>query len=132
MKFAIKALIAAAAVLCACADPASASYDLYGLIPPASPPKPVVLHLPSISKGYILLIFYAPPTNVGVDYTIDFCIGPAFNPCGLPTATVVTVPKGQSRSLVVDSSIFDHDIFVVEQATSKPVPYEVNVTVIVP
>jgi hypothetical protein len=126
MKFAIKILVAAAAA-CAFAAPASA-YTLAGVIPPSSPPKPVTLNLHQpIPKGLILFIFYAPPVNAGVAYAIDFCIGPAFNPCGLPTSTVVTVPKGQSRHLIVDSSVFAH-IFVAGQGTFKPVPYVVNVT----
>ena len=126
MKLAIKAVIAAAA-LCAFAGPAAA-YTLAGVIPPSSPPKPVVLHLHQpIPKGLILFIFYAPPVNAGVNYAIDFCIGPSFNPCGLPTSTVVSVPRGQSRHLIVDSAIFAHDVFVAGQGTKKPVPYVVNV-----
>ena len=126
MKTAIKAIVAAAA-LCAFAAPASA-YTLAGVIPPSSPPKPVTLHLHQpIPKGLILFIFYAPPVNAGVAYAIDFCIGPAFNPCGLPTSTVVTVPRGQTRILVVESNIFAHNIFVASQGTKKPVPYVVNV-----
>jgi len=126
MKLAIKAVIAAAA-LYAFTGPAAA-YTLAGVIPPSSPPAPKVLHLHQpIPPGKILFHFFAPPVNAGVAYAIDFCIGPAFNPCGLPTSTVVTVPRGQTRILVVESNIFAHNIFVAGQGTKKPVPYVVNV-----
>jgi hypothetical protein len=126
MKIAVKIAIAAGA-LCALASHAFA-YTLSGVIPPASPPKPVVLHLHTpLPPGRMLLRFYAPPVNAGVNYAIDFCIGPAFNPCGLPTSTTVTVPRGQTRLLVVESSIFTNNIFVAGQGTKRPVPYVVTV-----
>jgi hypothetical protein len=127
MKTAIKTMMIGVAA-CAFAAPAFA-YTINGVIPPAAPPKPVVIHLhqPIPPNGKFLFRFFAPKVNAGVAYSLDFCIGPAFNPCGLPTSTDVTVPAGQQRLLTIDTSVFAHNILVVGQGTKKPVPYSVTV-----
>jgi hypothetical protein len=126
MKSAIKTTMIGVAA-CAFAAPAFA-YTIGGVIPPSAPTKPVVIHLHQpIPPGKILFRFYAPKVNAGTPYSLDFCIGPSFNPCGLPTSTDVTVPAGQQRLLIVDVNVFAHNILVVEQGTKKPVPYSVTV-----
>jgi hypothetical protein len=70
--------------------------------------------------------FSAPAFNAGVAYALDFCIGPASNPCGLPTSYVVNVPGGQERLAVVPASIFTDNVLTVGQGTKVPVPFVVT------
>jgi hypothetical protein len=126
MRTSIKALMLGIAA-CALASPASA-YTINGVIPAGTTPVVINLRQP-IRPGLLRFRFYAPPKNAGVPYAIDFCIGPAFNPCGLPAPTshVINVPKGQVRSANFDSGIFATNVFVVGQGTRVPVPYSVQV-----
>ena len=48
--------------------------------------------------------FSAPAFNAGVKYATNFCVGPATNPCGLPTSYVVVVPGGEERLAVLPAS----------------------------
>jgi hypothetical protein len=124
MKIAIKAMLLAALV-CACSTQASA-YTIRGTIPPGQ--RLVVIHLRKpLPPGIIRFTFYAPPVNAHVPYAITFCIGPAANPCGLPTDYTVEVPAGQTRTGSVDSALLRTNIFVVGQGTRVPVPYSVTV-----
>jgi hypothetical protein len=124
MKTAIKIAIAGAA-LCALATDAFA-YTLSGTIPPGR--RPVVLHLHQpLPAGMTILTLSAPPVNAGVPYALGYCIGPASNPCGLPSDWTVNVPAGQSVMQIVPTSIFAGKVFVVGQGTRKPVPYKVDV-----
>jgi hypothetical protein len=125
-RTAIKALVIGIAA-CTLASPTSA-YTINGVIPPGTTPVVINLRQP-IKPGLLRFRFYARPTNAGVPYAIDFCIGPAFNPCGLPAPTshVINVPKGQVRSANFDSGIFATNVFVVGQGTRVPVPYSVQV-----
>jgi hypothetical protein len=70
--------------------------------------------------------FTAPSFNAGVSYALSFCIGPATNPCGLPTSYVVQVPGGEERLAVVPASTFANNVLVVGQGTTRPVPYSVT------
>lgn len=124
MKAAVTIAIAGAA-LCALATQASA-YTLRGYIPPGR--KPVVIHLHRpLPPGMITLILSAPKVNAGVPYAIDYCIGPASNPCGLPGDWTANVPEGQTVTRIVPSSLFGGKVFVVGQGTRRPVLYEVTV-----
>jgi len=71
--------------------------------------------------------FSAPAFNAGVKYALNFCIGPATNPCGLPSSFVVVVPEGEERLAVVPASIFTDNVLVVGQGTKVPVPYAVTI-----
>jgi hypothetical protein len=124
MKTAIKAMLLAA-VACACSTQAF-GYTIHGTIPAGR--RPVVIHLRKpLPPGFLRFTFYAPPVNAHVPYAITFCIGPAANPCGLPTDYTVEVPAGQTRTGVVNSALLRTNIFVVGQGTRVPVPYSVTV-----
>lgn len=71
--------------------------------------------------------FTAPSFNAGVQYALSFCIGPATNPCGLPTSYVVQVPGGEERLAVVPSSVFVNNVLIVAQGTTRAVPYSVTI-----
>jgi len=71
--------------------------------------------------------FSAPAFNAGVAYTLNFCIGPASNPCGLPTSYVVTVPGGEERLAAVPASVFKDNVLIVGQGTNRPVPFAVTI-----
>jgi hypothetical protein len=124
MKTPIKAMLVGVGA-CALAAPALA-YTISGTIPAGARSVAIKLHRP-IPPGFVKLTLNAPPKNAGVAYALDFCIGPAANPCGLPTDRVVNVPEGQTRVEVVPSAIFSGNVFVVGQGTRVPVPYSVQV-----
>ena len=124
MKIAIKSTMIGVAA-CAFAAPAFA-YTISGTIPPGHRPVVIPLHRP-IKPGFMKLSLTAPPKNAGVPYALDFCIGPAANPCGLPTDRVFTVDKGQTRIESVDAAIFQTNVFVVGQGTRIALPYVVKV-----
>lgn len=71
--------------------------------------------------------FTAPAFNAGVKYALDFCVGPASNPCGLPTSYVVNVPGGEERLAVLPASVFEKNVLTVGQGTARPVPYSVTI-----
>ena len=75
------------------------------------------------SVGIVEFKFSAPGAAGG--YALNFCIGPAANPCGTPLSYAVTVPAGQSRLAVVNAKVFEHDELVVTQGTGVPVPFSV-------
>jgi hypothetical protein len=76
------------------------------------------------STGVVEFKFSAPGTGNG--YALNFCIGPAANPCGTANAYVVTVPEGQSRLAIVNARLFERNELVVGQGTSVPVPFSVQ------
>lgn len=105
----------AAIVACAFTAPALA-YTINGTI----------LHRP-LQPSLMRFKFSAPPKNAGVPYALDFCIGPAANPCGLPSSHVINVPEGQERFADFDSALFRTNILVVGQGTRVAVPFSVEV-----
>jgi hypothetical protein len=76
------------------------------------------------TSGVLKFKFSAP--NAGA-YAFNFCIGPASNPCGLPTSYVVVVPGGQERLAVVDASVFTNNVLTVSQGTNTPLPFSVTI-----
>ena len=103
------------------------SITLNGTIPPTKPPTPVVIiqaNGESGPGGPLKFLFSAPMAGA---YTLSFCIGPAENPCGLPTSYVVVVPGGQERLAVVDAGIFKNNVLVVGQGTTETVPFSVTI-----
>jgi hypothetical protein len=124
MKTVLKAIAAGIAVG-ALTVPAFA-YTISGTIPSGRRSVVINLHKP-IPPGFVRLTMTAPPKNAGVPYDLSFCIGPAANPCGLPTDHDFTVPEGQTRVEVVPATFFSGNIFVVGQGTRVAVPYSVQV-----
>jgi hypothetical protein len=107
------------------------SITLTGTIPATTPPTPVVIleANPNAGTGCPLKFKFSAPlpaTPPPVAYALSFCIGPAANPCGLPTSFVVVVPGGQERLAVVDPAVFKTNILVVGQGTKVPVPFSVT------
>ncbi|HEX3472782.1 MAG TPA: hypothetical protein VHT28_16490 [Silvibacterium sp.] len=74
--------------------------------------------------GILKFKFSAPAAGA---YDLGFCIGPASNPCGLPTSYVVNVPGGQERLAVIEADIFRNNILVVSQGTSTDQPFAVTI-----
>jgi len=103
------------------------SITLNGTIPPSKPVTPVVIiqaNGESGPGGPLKFLFSAPTTGA---YVLSFCIGPAANPCGLPTSYVVDVPGGQERLAVVDAGIFKNNVLVVAQGTLETLPFSVTI-----
>ncbi|MGA2483844.1 MAG: hypothetical protein ABSF92_12095 [Candidatus Acidiferrales bacterium] len=128
MKNAMKVLIAIAVafVLSTLDIPyAFAAITLTGTLPGGT--TPIVLIQPNKqtgTSGVLKFKFSAPKAG---NYALDFCIGPATNPCGLPTSFVVNVPGGQERLAVVNASFFANNELVVAQGTTGPIPFEVTI-----
>lgn len=76
------------------------------------------------TSGVLKFKFSAP--NAGA-YAFNFCIGPAPNPCGLPTSYVVVVHGGEEKLAVVDASVFTNNVLVVAQGTNNPLPFSVTI-----
>jgi hypothetical protein len=107
------------------------SITLTGTIPATTPPTAVVIleANPHISSGCPLKFKFSAPlpdSEAPVPYALNFCIGPATNPCGLPTSFVVVVPGGQERFAVVDPGTFKTNVLTVSQGTKVPIPFSVT------
>jgi hypothetical protein len=107
------------------------SITLTGTIPGTTPPTPVVIleANPHIGSGCPLKFKFSAPlpdSEAPVPYALSFCIGPAANPCGLPTSFVVVVPGGQERLAVVDPGTFKTNVLTVGQGTKVPIPFSVT------
>lgn len=102
------------------------SITLYGTIPATTPPTPVVILEANGEDGpggILKFKFSAPQAGA---YALNFCIGPAANPCGMPDSYVVTVPAGEERLAVIEAGIFRHNVLVVTQGTATPIPFAVT------
>jgi hypothetical protein len=122
MQYLTKFIVVAAAAVPAVAF----GYTLSGTIPPGRAPVRLELHRPLPHE--IRLTFYAPPSPAGVPYALNYCLGPASNPCGLPSDRVWVVAEGKSITAVVSATELKTKVLVVGQGTSKPVPYKVQVS----
>jgi len=78
---------------------------------------------PKVS-GVLKFKFSAPTAGA---YSLNFCIGPAANPCGTRNSYVVVVPGGEERLAVVDASFFAGNVLIVSQGTSSPLPFAVTI-----
>jgi hypothetical protein len=76
------------------------------------------------ATGTLKFKFSAPTPGA---YSMDFCIGPTENTCGLPTSYVVVVPGGQERLAVVNAGVFTNNVLVVAQGTTRPLPFSVTI-----
>ena len=128
MKSAWKVFIASLAVVGILAvqiQPAYATITLNGTIPSSSRPLVIIQQNNQTgATGVIKFKFSAPKEGL---YSMNFCIGPASNPCGLETDYVVTVPGGQSALAIVDAKIFGENVLVVSQGTSEALPFTVEI-----
>jgi hypothetical protein len=116
-------LILAAAVL---AVPATAfAYTINGVIPAGR--RTEIIQLLKPLPRVVHFKFSAPSSHPGVGYALNYCIGPASNPCGLRTSRVWVVPEGQSRTGSVRAAAFNTNVLVVSQGTARPVPFSVEV-----
>jgi hypothetical protein len=131
MKSGIKALVAATvglSLLTIYVPEAYAYITLNGMVPVGT--AGIVILQANNQTGTtdtLKFKFSAPSFNAGVKYVLNFCIGPASNPCGQASSYVVAVPGGEERLAVVPSSMFAKNVLVVGQGTSRPVPYSVTI-----
>jgi len=81
-------------------------------------------------SGLLKFKFRAPtPASVTrVAYTVNFCVGPATNPCGGATSIVVTVNGGGPGTFaLIDASAFaGGNVLAVVNPTSTSVRFEVD------
>ena len=81
-------------------------------------------------SGLLKFKFRAPtPASVTrVAYTVNFCVGPATNPCGGSTSIVVTVNGGGPGTFaLIDASAFvGGNVLAVVNPTSTPVRFEIG------
>ena len=98
------------------------------------PTKPLVIldvHLDILPPRKVKITVSAPlpDSKAPVPYTLNFCIGPSTNPCGMPApqSYVLVVPGGEERTAVVDSGIFKDNVVAVGQGTKVPIPYIVTI-----
>jgi hypothetical protein len=101
------------------------SITLNGTIPASSSPLVIIEANGEGGPGGILKFKFSAP-QAGA-YTMNFCIGPASNPCGTSTDYVVTVPGGQERLAVIEAGVFRKSILVVSQGTSSDLPFAVTI-----
>jgi hypothetical protein len=120
-------IFAATAMICALPATAMATQTIRGVLPPGHRSVILAVKKPSLVQP-LNFRFYAPPVNAGVDYALDFCIGPRANPCGLPGDIVVNVPMGQTRLGTYSSGLFVTNVLTVGQGTRSSVPYLVTIT----
>lgn len=128
MKNAIRLFVAAIAVLSLVTlsiQDAFASITLNGTVPTGQAGLVVIqANKQPKSSGVLKFKFSAPTAGA---YAFNFCIGPASNPCGLPTSYVVVVPGGEERLAVVDASFFINKVLTVSQGTNNPLPFSVTI-----
>jgi hypothetical protein len=128
MKNGIRAFLVTAAVLSLATlsvQYAFASITLNGTVPTGQAGLVVIpANKQPKSSGVLKFKFSAPTAGA---YAFNFCIGPASNPCGLPTSYVVVVPGGEERLAVVDASFFVNKVLTVSQGTNAPLPFSVTI-----
>ena len=74
--------------------------------------------------GILKFKFSAPQAGA---YTMNFCIGPASNPCGTASDYAASVPGGQERLAVIEAGVFRNSVLVVTQGTSSNLPFAVTI-----
>jgi hypothetical protein len=103
------------------------AYTLSGTIPAGKNSVTIDLHKP-LERGNVSFTFKAPAVNAGVRYDVDFCIGPADNPCGSTLSHAIEVPAGETRTFSIDALVFSCNVLTAGQGTRVAVPYSVEVT----
>jgi hypothetical protein len=129
MKTPVRALLLAAfglTLLMLIVQPAFAYLTLTGTVPAGGTVVILQPHHQQGATGTLKFKFSAPAPRPG-GYAFNFCIGPASNPCGGPTAYVVVVPASEERLAVVPASIFADNVLVVSQGTKTPLPFSVEI-----
>ena len=101
------------------------SITLNGTIPASARQVTIIEANGESGPGGILKFKFSAPQSGA--YTMNFCIGPASNPCGTSSDYVVSVPGGQERLAVVEAGVFRKNILVVSQGTSSDLPFVVTV-----
>ena len=101
------------------------SITLNGTIPPGETPVVIIEANGEHGPGGILKFKFSAP-QAGA-YALNFCIGPASNPCGTSSDYVVNVPGGQERLAIVEGGVFRNSVLVVTQGTSDTLPFSVTV-----
>jgi hypothetical protein len=132
MRTAIKAMMLGVAA-CTFAAPAFA-YTINGTIP-GHTRNMTAIHLqkPPSPNGYLKLTLSAPDTNVGVGYSVAFCIAlksmPASNPCPATSSTedgLLVVP-GQPTIVFIYAKSYPNYVVWVGTGLTASVPYTLDV-----
>jgi hypothetical protein len=122
MKSAIKAMMIGVAA-CTFAAPAFA-YTLSGTIPPASKPVVIDLQKPFPPQyHHVRLTLTTPSKSLGIGYEVEFCVGPAANPCQVPLHFL----GGQEIIVSYRSSDLSTYAVTLSQATSGTPSYTLKV-----
>ncbi|HWA76437.1 MAG TPA: hypothetical protein VG937_29065 [Polyangiaceae bacterium] len=106
---------------------ALASLTLSGSLPGGTTPVVILqAHGQTSATGVVKLLLSAPTAGA---YALNFCVGPASNPCGFspPTSYVVNVPGGQQRLAVISAAQLASNVLVVAQGTTSAKPYTVTI-----
>ncbi len=106
------------------ASPSPRPLALTGTVPAGGELVLIEENKPPKATGVLRLKFSAPTAG---NYSLNFCIGPRSNPCGLPTSRVVTVPGGEERLEEVNASVFKDNVLTVGQGTNTPLPYSMTI-----
>lgn len=129
MKTAIKTMMVGVAA-CAFAAPTFA-YTLTGTIP-GNTRNMTAIHLQKPpGNGYLKLTLSAPPANVGVGYSVGFCVSlaslPASNPCALNTQSGFLVVPGQPTTVFINTNAYPSYVVWVGTGLRAAVPYTLDV-----
>jgi len=103
------------------------SITLNGTFPSSRTPIVILEASGEDATGAPLKFTFSAPKLADVNYEMGFCIGPASNPCGLPTSQVINVPGGQEKSAVIDPSTFKNNVMTVKQGTNEDLPFIVTI-----
>jgi hypothetical protein len=132
MKTALKTIVIGIAA-CAFAAPASA-YTINGTVAGNSRNWTAIhLQKPPSPNGYLKLTLSAPPANVGVGYSVGFCIAlasmRASSPCPAISSTeagLLVVP-GQPTIVFIDANTYPNYVVWVRTGLRAAVPYSLDV-----
>lgn len=130
MKSTVRSLIAAVVLfilLAANALPAFAVITMQGTVPTGRAGLVIIPANKQLKATGILKFKFSAPAPRPGGYALDFCVGPASNPCGTPGSFVVTVPASEERIALVDASAFATNVLTVGQGTNTPVPFAVEI-----
>jgi hypothetical protein len=117
--------VAALTLVSLIAQPTFAAITLSGTVPVGRAGLVLIQANRQLKSSGVLKFKFSAPTAGA--YAFNFCIGPAANPCGLPTSYVVVVRGGEERLAVVDASVFVDNVLTVGQGTNNPLPFSVTI-----
>jgi len=101
-----------------------AKLNLSGTIPPSGSVVLIPANSRGVPKGVLKLKLSSPDGGA----SLNFCVGPAANPCGDATSFVVNVLPGESKLAVINAADFANGaVLTVGQGTFSTVGYSVSI-----